>query len=217
MKHTMQILDIVQARTLLATAKGHPQEALFVLALATGMRRNELLGLKWQDIDFEKKMLYVRRAIHFFPQQGDMEKDNLSRESAQLKIKSHERQLALTNFGINALKNHQEGQNRAENLKYVFCKPDGSLLHSEQDVLMPFKLILREAGLPNVQFHGLRQSVVTFFIDLGIHPRVVQHVLGMTENIMPLATLSPVSFALQQEALEKLSKLLEGPDEFEDQ
>lgn len=217
MKHTMQMLDIIQARQLVETAKGHPQEALFVLALVNGMRRSELLGLKWQDLDFEKKMLCVRRTINAFPQQGDREKDDLSR-AAGLKIKSCERSLALTDFGINALKNHQVRQNEAreragrgwKDLNYVFCNLDGSLLRPERDVLIPFKSFLQEAGLPNVRFYSLRQSVATFFFDLGVHPYVIQCILGIAEKRMSLATLSPVSFTMQQEAMERLSRLLEG-------
>src|SRR5579875_509904 len=58
-----------QARKLLEAAKGHPQEALFVLALATGMRRGELLGLKWQDINFAEGTLQVRRILSRVPTQ----------------------------------------------------------------------------------------------------------------------------------------------------
>jgi len=57
----MKLLTIEQVRKLLKEAKGHPMEALFVLAVPTGMRRGELFGLKWQDIDFDKGALSVRR------------------------------------------------------------------------------------------------------------------------------------------------------------
>jgi integrase len=67
MRITTQPLEIEQARTFLEAAKGHPLEGLFILALATGLRRGELLGLQWQDVDVEKKVLYVRRAILALP------------------------------------------------------------------------------------------------------------------------------------------------------
>jgi integrase len=56
-----------QVYQLLKAAEGHPQEVLFILALSTGMRRGELLGLKWQDIDFERGIVQVRRALVRMP------------------------------------------------------------------------------------------------------------------------------------------------------
>ncbi|MBO0793010.1 MAG: tyrosine-type recombinase/integrase family protein, partial [Ktedonobacteraceae bacterium] len=60
-------LTLGQIQRLLAVVEGHRFEALFKLALATGMRRGELLGLKWQDIDFERGMLQVRRVLSRIP------------------------------------------------------------------------------------------------------------------------------------------------------
>jgi len=68
----MKLLTIEQVRKLLKEAKGHPMEALFVLAVTTGMRRGELFGLKWQDIDFDKGALSVRRALVRMPTGEDM-------------------------------------------------------------------------------------------------------------------------------------------------
>lgn len=102
-------LDAAQSRKLLETAKGHPQETLFVLALATGMRRGELLGLKWQDIDFDKRVLYVRRALSRLPTKMGKEKGDLYIE-ADLKTKSSKRSIALTGFAIETLKQHRTRQ-----------------------------------------------------------------------------------------------------------
>jgi len=58
---------VEQVRTLQEAIRGHRLEALFLLAIATGMRRGEITGLKWQDIDFEKGVLQVRRILTRFP------------------------------------------------------------------------------------------------------------------------------------------------------
>ena len=60
-------LTVEQAQILIATARGHKWEALFTLALATGMRRGELIGLKWQDINFKTGMLQVVRVLTRVP------------------------------------------------------------------------------------------------------------------------------------------------------
>ncbi|HEU5378141.1 MAG TPA: site-specific integrase, partial [Ktedonobacteraceae bacterium] len=211
-----QPLNARQSRKLLDVAKGHPQETLFVLALATGMRRGELLGLKWQDIDFSSQVLYVKRALSRLPTQMGKEKGDLYIE-ADLKTKSSKRSVALAGFAIDALKQHRTRQNEIrrqagetwQDHDYVFCKSDGTHLNPGHDVLVQLKILLKKAGLPNVRFHDLRHSVATFLLSMGVHPKVVQDILGHTEISMTLDTYSHVSPTMQREAMEKLNSLFE--------
>ena len=99
-------LTAEQSRRLLDAAKGHPQEALFVLALATDMRRGELLGLKWQDINFATGVLHVRRALSRLLAQMGRERDDLYIE-AEPKTRSSRRGIALPHFAVEALKQHR--------------------------------------------------------------------------------------------------------------
>src|SRR5947209_12938522 len=100
-------LTAEQARMLLDAAKGHPQEALFVLALATGMRRGELPGLKWQDISLTFGMLHVRRALSRLPTQMGKERGDLYID-AEPKTRSSRRSIALPDVSVEALK--QDGK-----------------------------------------------------------------------------------------------------------
>ncbi len=95
-----QWLDVDQTRRLLAAAAGDPLEALFVLALTTGMRQSELLGLKWEDVDLANGSLRVRRALQRVPGQGFVETEPKSATSR--------RQITLTPLGLAALKRHRE-------------------------------------------------------------------------------------------------------------
>jgi integrase len=65
-KRGIQTLTVERARQLLEVARGHRMEAILILAITTGMRRSELLALRWQDIDFEGQSLQVRRTVDFF-------------------------------------------------------------------------------------------------------------------------------------------------------
>jgi len=211
-----QPLDAEQSRKLLHIARGHPQEALFVLVLATGMRRGELPGLKRQDIDFGKKVLYVRRALTRLPTKLAREKGVLYVE-ADLKTKSSKRSIALAGFAIEALKQHrtrqEEMKHQAGKLwqdhNYVFCKPDGSHLNPGYDVLVQLKRLLKKASLPDVRFHDLRHSVATFLLSISVHPKIVQDILGHAKINMTLDTYSHVSPTMQREAMEKLDELFE--------
>jgi len=209
-------LDAVQSRKLLEAAKGHPQETMFVLALATGMRRGELLGLKWQDIDIDNRVLYVLRALSRLPTKMGKDNGDLYIE-ADLKTKSSRRSIALAGFAIEALKQHrtrqEEMRRQAGKLwqghDYVFCKSDGSHLNPGHDVLVQLKILLKKAGLPDVRFHDLRHGVATFLLSMGVHPKVVQDILGHAEISMTMDTYSHVSPTMQREAMDKLNELFE--------
>jgi integrase len=98
----MKPLHPEQVRQLLEAAKGHPQEALFILALATGMRRGELLGLKWQDINFERSVLQVQRALIRMP-------TGLGYKETEPKTRKSRRSIVLTAFQLRLSKNTRPG------------------------------------------------------------------------------------------------------------
>jgi integrase len=147
-----------QVLQLLEAAKGHPQETLFILALTTGMRRGELLGLKWQDIDFAKSLLQVRRALTRMP-------TGLGYKETEPKTKMSRRSIVLIPFALEALKKHQAKQLEVrfkvgevwQDHDYVFCTAIGTHLRPGYDVLVQLKKLLKKAGLPDIRFHDVRR------------------------------------------------------------
>jgi len=105
----MKALTPEQVQQLLDAACGHPQEALFILALSTGMRRGELLGLKWQDINFAEGTLQVRRVLSRVPTKLVKEVGQ-SYIEAEPKTEKSRRGIALTNLALEALKEHYKRQ-----------------------------------------------------------------------------------------------------------
>ena len=209
-----------QARKLLEAAKGHPQEALFVLALATGMRRGELLGLKWQDVNLDEGTLQVRRTLSRLPTQMGRDRGDLYVE-AEPKTKRSRRNIALAGFTIEALKQHHLRQEEMKRLvgdmweehDYVFCTPLGKHLNPGHAVLVQLKILLEKAGLPEIRFHDLRHSAATLLLSMGVHPKVVQEILGHSEISMTMDTYSHVLPTMQKDAMVKLNQAFreEGP------
>jgi len=205
-----------QAKKLLEAAKGHPQEALFVMALTTGMRRGELLGLKWQDISFEKGTLQVRRMLSRLPTQMGKDKGDLYVE-ADPKTKSSRRNIVLTGFALEALKQHRKRQDEMKHLAgdfweehdYVFCKTQGQHLNPG-GVLVLLKHLLEKAGLPDSRFHDLRHSAATLLLSMGVHPKVVQEILGHSEISMTMDIYSHVLPTMQRDAMDRLSQVFES-------
>ncbi|MFL5626621.1 MAG: tyrosine-type recombinase/integrase [Ktedonobacteraceae bacterium] len=205
-----------EARKLLEAAKGHPQEALFVLALATGMRRGELLGLKWQDINFVEGTLQVRRVLSRLPTQMGKDRGDLYVES-EPKTKSSRRNIVLTGFALEALKQHRVRQETMRRLAadtwedhdYVFCKPSGRHLNPGHDVLVQLKLLLEKAGLPDRRFHDLRHGAATLLLSMGVHPKVVQEILGHSEISMTMDIYSHVLPTMQKDAMDRFNQMFE--------
>ena len=137
-------LDIEQTQKLRDAFRGHELEALITLALVTGLRHDELLSLKWQDVDLEKGELTVRNA----------------------KTTNSNRAISLPEAVALLLKEHQMHQTEAQekagptwaNLDLVFPDSEGSPLDPHQ-LVKGFNAILKQAELPRISFHDLRRAV----------------------------------------------------------
>lgn len=201
-----------QARKLLEVAKGHPQEALFVLALATGMRRGELLGLKWQDVNFIEGTLQVRRILSRLPTKMAKEHGDLYVE-ADTKTKSSKRGIVIAAFALEVLKQHRIRQEEAKRVAgdaweehdYIFATPLGRHL-DPGGVLVHLKQLLVKAGLPDKRFHDLRHSAATLLLSMGVHPKVVQEILGHSEISMTMDIYSHVLPTMQRDAMSRLNQ-----------
>lgn len=201
-------LTLEQIHKLLEAAKGHSLETLFVLAVTTGMRRGELFGLKWQDIDFAKGVLHIRRALVRMPTgQGYKE--------TEPKTEKSRRSIVLTSKAIGSLKEHRRQQEEIratvgvawQEHDYVFCTPVGTHLTPGHNGLVQLKGLLEKAGLPDIRFHDLRHSTATLLLSEGVHPKVVQEILGHSEISMTMDTYSHVLPTMQKDAMSKLDNL----------
>jgi len=210
----IQPLSIQQIRQFLAVTRGHRQEALFILALATGMRRGELLGLKWQDIDLERGTLQVRRILTRIP--GKLPGKGF--EEAEPKTDKGRRSIVLPSFAVEALRQHRLRQREAK-LKagpawrdhdYVFCTPIGTHLNPTRDVLDVLKSFLKQAGLPDIRFHDLRHSSATMLLGMKVHPKIVQEILGHSQIAITMDIYSHILPTMQEEAMNKLNDVLQG-------
>ncbi|HLZ57904.1 MAG TPA: site-specific integrase [Ktedonosporobacter sp.] len=202
-----------QAQVFLTTIQGHKWEALFVLALATGMRRGELIGLKWQDINFKAGTLQVVRVLTRVPTKMP-EREHVYIE-AEPKTEKSRRSIQLAPFALNALKEHRlrqlENKLQAgadwQDHDYVFCTLHGTHLNPNH-IVVEFKKLLRQADLPNIRFHDLRHSAASLLLSLGIHPKVVQELLGHTQISITMDVYSHLLPGMQKDAMSKLDEAL---------
>jgi len=200
----LDILSPEQAEALIQAAKGERLEALFVLAITTGLRKGELLGLKWQDVDWNEGKLHVRRALTSV-KGGFLEQPPKNGKG---------RTVVLTKLALNALHKHRAKQ-LEERLQageywhgsdYVFASEVGRPLQPKT-VFAKFKHLLKKAGLPDIRFHDLRHTAATLLLRQGVHPKVVQEMLGHSSIQMTMDVYSHVLPDLQREAANKLDSL----------
>jgi integrase len=202
----IQPLTPEQVRRLLGAARGHKLEALITLAVNTGMRRGELLGLHWQDIDFEAECLYVRRSVSRVGTFGIKELDPKTQRS--------KRKIELSPFVVETLKRHQEQQqmmrekvgNRWKEQGIVFCNRYGGYIEVS-NLHVAFKQLLESAELPDIRFHDLRHSVASILLSMEVHPKVVQELLGHSHISITIAIYSHLFPSLQKRAINRLDDL----------
>lgn len=205
-------LSAEQVYRLLLVARGHHQEALFALALATGMRRGELMGLKWQDISFSTSTLQIRRILTRVP----TKMPGKGYVEAEPKTQKSRRNVVIASFALELLKLHYQRQLEVKKLAgekwqehdYVFCTSIGTHLNPTRDVLDPLKVLLKQAGLPDIRFHDLRHSAATLLLSEGVHPKVVQELLGHTNISMTMDVYSHVLPGMQHDAISRLNNTL---------
>jgi integrase len=181
-------LSAEEARRLLWAVRRDRLEALYVLALTTGMRQGELLGLQWDDVDEESRLLRVRRSL----QVGA----DGRRVMGDPKTKRSRRPVLLTALAIEALRRHRARQRKEretagelwQDSQLVFTSPLGKPLSGTDLLRRQFYPLLERAGIRRVRFHDLRHSTATLLLSLGIHPKIVSEMLGHSQIGITLAS-----------------------------
>jgi integrase len=208
-------LTMEQAKILLDAAKEDSLEAFWVLALTTGMRRGEMLALKWQDIDFGQSMLQVRRIFTRAPGRKFIE--------SEPKTEKSRRSIMLASITVETLRQHrirqleaklQAGSVWQEN-DLVFCTSLGTPLNPNW-VLDRFKKLLKRAELPDMRIHDLRHSAATILLGLGVHPKAVQELLGHNRMQETTDTYSHVLPTIHKDAIKRLEDMLWKSDDDDD-
>jgi integrase len=205
--------DEQQVRTLLAAAASDRLRALYVLAIATGMRQGELLALRWADVQLDAGVVQVRRTLSRIAGQGWV--------FTEPKTAKGRRSIALPAFAVAALREHRIRQHeerlaagpawKANDL--VFPTRRGTPIERQNLQRRSWKPLLKRAGLPDIKFHALRDTAATLMFDQGINPKIVQERLGHATIAVTMDIYSHVLPNMQADAAAKLDSLslLEPP------
>jgi integrase len=204
------VLTEEQAKRFLVSVRGDALEGIITLVLALTLRRGEVLGLKWDDVDFEHRCLYIRRTVsRIGGKMGVVERPP--------KSKAGRRVLPLPDFVIAVLHREQKRQEECKAILgakwkdggYVFPNSVGGYYH-ESSVRERFKRLLKRAGLPDIRFHDLRHSAATFLLAMGVNPKEVQELLGHSSFRMTMDLYGHVLQSMRDDARQKLDDFFGG-------
>jgi integrase len=205
-KPDMRVWDAAEARRFLSSVRDDRLYAMWLVMLTTGLRRGEVAGLRWVDVDLDDAVISVQH----------------TRVSVDAKVVAVEpktakgrRSVALDEMTVQALRAHRVAQLQErlalgtawQDSGFVFVREDGAPYHPER-ILVMFKRLADAAGVPPIRLHDLRHTSATLALAAGVHPKVVQERLGHSSISITLDTYSHVVKGLQQEAAEKVAALL---------
>lgn len=202
----MQTLTAPQVDALLRAAEGTRFQLPILLAVGTGMRRGEVLALRWQDVDLVAGALAVRRS---------MERTKAGLGFKAPKTGKGTRTITLPAVVVQALRRHLGEQARERELlgpdyadgDLVCARPDG-LPISPDNLSRDFTTLLKRHGMPAIRFHDLRHTHATLLLQGGINPKVISERLGHSTVRITLDVYAHVMPSMQEEAARRFDGIL---------
>ena len=182
----------------------------WVVAASTGMRRGEVLGLQWGDVDLDKRVLRITHTLavvggRIIP--------------GEPKTSKGRRTVALDSATMMALRQHRQQQVQErlsmgpayQNQELVFCWEDGRPINPNW-LSRRFRKLVQESGLPAIRLHDLRHTHATLALQAGVHPKVISERLGHSGIGITLDTYTHAIPALQSEAAQLVADLVHAPE-----
>jgi len=197
----MQTWDEYELNKFLEAARSTPYYALFYTALFTGMRRSELLALRWQDVDFIYSQIYVNRSMHQLKDRSIV--------FAEPKTVKSRRTIALPPSAFLVLEayrkareyQHKQLDEKLNDSDLIFSNLGKPLRPAT--VSRAWGILAAKAGVKVIRFHDARHTHASLLLKQGIHPKIVQERLGHSTISITLDTYSHVAPGLQEAAAKR--------------
>jgi integrase len=207
-----QPLTATEARQFLDATRTDRLHALYELALRTGLRKGELLGLHWEDLDLDSGTASIRRSLQRTRTGGLTQLPTKTRAS--------ERRIALPTECIHSLKKHKQRQDKERETAgpnwrdsgLVFTTPTCRPL-DPANLTRRFRSFLDRAGLRRIRFHDLRHSTATLLLEQGVDLVVIKELLGHAH----IGVYAHVRLRLQRQAIDSLNVALRRADDGNDE
>ncbi|WP_017756775.1 site-specific integrase [Calidifontibacillus oryziterrae] len=200
----VKVWDEQQLKTFLTEAKRTRYYIAFLLAATTGMRLGEVIGVKWEDVDFNRQTLSVKRSYT---------RAHSGYQFNEPKTATGNRVIALPKAVLEELEAHrvtQEAEKSKEgyNDHGLVTQTTNGTPVSPRNLYRLWASIVKRAGLPRIRFHDLRHTHASLLLKQGVHPKVVAERLGHSNIQLTLNTYSHLLPNMQEEAAAKFGEFL---------
>jgi integrase len=193
----------IEAHTFLLKVQGHRLYALWVIMLMLGLRRSEVCGLHWSDVDLNNGTLRVSRGL---------QRVNGSLCELPPKTRRSRRTVPLPLLCVRVLREHRDRQAKERvdarrswaDTPYVFTSTVGTPLEP-RTLTRTFHALCARHGLRRVRLHDLRHSCVSLLLALGVSPRIVMEIVGHSAIEMTMNVYGHVTLDNQRAALDLLN------------
>jgi len=203
----VQVWDSEEVGRFLRAAVLEPHNPLWLVAIMTGLRRGELLALRWSDVDLHAGVLHIRHTLTV---------TTGIRALTPPKTKSGRRTIPLPPTCLAALREHRSRQLEARLSAPEWIERDAVFTASNGEWLDPgnlsrmFTRLVIAAGVKRIRFHDMRHTSATLLLKQGVNPKVVSERLGHANIAITLDTYSHVLPSMQREAADALEAVLFG-------
>lgn len=201
--------DADEPRRFLDVTVEHRHHTLFTVAAKTGMRRGELMALRWHDIDFQRSTITIRRALSLV---------GWAISFADVKTRTGRRTIDISGTALDALRQRRTSLEKAatdagedfDPKGLVFARPDGEAIHPEY-ISHTFDRLVGKHGLTRIRFDDLRHTHATLLLKAGVAVKVDSERLGHASPGFTLNVYQHVLSGMQAEAAQVFDRLLEPP------
>jgi len=208
-KHTeMYAMSKDEVASFLATAKEDRWGTLFLLAVTTGMRPGEYMGLQWKDVNLDEGMIHVNKSLVRNKSEWRFDEPKTAKSRRTVKL------APTVVKSLRAHRSKQAAERLRAGIRYqdydlVFATDTGQPLESRNLIKRHFKPVLKQAGLrETIRLYDLRHTCATLLLAAGEHPKIVSEMLGHASIQLTLDTYSHVLPDMQQGAVAKLEDML---------
>lgn len=205
-KTSFQVWDEEEVKHFIQISQKSRYHIAYVLAITTGMRMGEILGLRWQDVDFKHKTISINQTL-----------SHDCKLILDTKTKNSKRLIPIDDGTLGALQKHQLRVKQEKlkagpayhNFDLVVCSQLGNLVFRSQ-FHVNFKTYIEKAELKVIRFHDLRHTHATLLLKQGEHPKIVSERLGHKDVLITLNKYSHILPGVQEEAVKNFGKSIFG-------
>jgi integrase len=196
----LSVWTVEQLREFLTVTSSHRLSAAFVLLATTGMRRSEVLGLRWSDIDFDDCSLSIVRTLTVVAGRSVL---------SAPKTTASRRLVYLDTGTLAALRRHRDATPLSPD-GYVFRSVDGQPVNPAS-FSTTFERLVARSGLPRIRLHDLRHTYATLALRLGTHPVLLSERLGHTSIAVTIDRYSHVIPSIDRHAADVVAQQVLAP------